>query len=103
MKRKKKKPPKRRMGIKIIIIGIIGIIKNRWNWIKMIMCIEIMWIGCMWSMIEISPIIDEIKTDIATIIILSIGGTETGIGLGIIISTIRQKGTISIMSRNIIG
>jgi len=96
------------LSITIIIffIGLYGIILNRKNVLSIILSIEIMLLAVNLSFAALSIYLDDITGYIFVIFILTIAAAESAIGLSIITSFFKLKGSIQIESvkkKSIIG
>lgn len=73
-----------RIGEIIIIIGILGIIKNYRNNILLLLSLELIFIGIAILYINTAINIDDIEGIITGILILCLSATESAIGLTIL-------------------
>jgi NADH-ubiquinone oxidoreductase chain 4L len=86
-----------KLGIIIYMIGIEYIIINKErNILKMIILIEILYLGIIIIIISISINIDDIIGIMIGLYVIIIAGLESAIGLGILIGFYRIRGSISI-------
>ena len=86
------------MNISLILflIGILGFILNRKNIILMIIAIEIMLLAVTLLILISSFSFDDNIGQTFSIYIIAIAGAESAIGLGILVSYYRLRGTISL-------
>lgn len=84
------------LGGLIVLIGIFGIIMNKASLIHMLMSIELMLLAVNLILVTISVAIDDRMGEIAALAILGVAGAESAIGLAILISYYRAKGTLSL-------
>ncbi len=84
------------LSIIIFIIGILGFILNRKNIILMIISIELMLLSVTLLLLIVSYTIDDNIGQVFSIYIISIAGAESVIGLSILVSYYRLRGTISL-------
>ena len=80
----------------IFLIGILGIILNRSNYIILLMCLEIILLGINLLLINISLDINDLQGQILSLIILTVAAAEASIGLAILVVISRNQGTISL-------
>ena len=71
----------------MIMVSIIGIIKNRKNNILILLCLELFYIGVSILFLDGSLLLDDIDGSISAIIILCLTATESAIGLTILLTT----------------
>jgi NADH-ubiquinone oxidoreductase chain 4L len=80
----------------LFIIGILGFVLNRKNIILMLISIEIMLLSITVLILLSSVCFDDILGQTFSIYIIAIAGAESAIGLGILVSFYRLRGTIII-------
>lgn len=80
----------------IFFIGLYGIILNRKNILSLILSIEIMLLAVNLSFATLSIYLDDIIGYVFVIFILAIAAAESAIGLSIITSFYKLKGSIQI-------
>jgi NADH-quinone oxidoreductase subunit K len=80
----------------ILGLGIVGIVLSRKNIIIMIMCIEMLLLGINYNSIIFSIYLNDITGQILAFFVLSIAAGESAIGLAILVSYYRIKGTVGI-------
>lgn len=88
--------------ILLYIFGILGITFNRNNIIIIIMSIEIMLLAISLLYIINSINLNNLLGQIFVLMILTIAAAESAIGLAILISYYRIKGSISVRSLNLL-
>lgn len=79
----------------LFIIAIIGILINRSNIIIILMAIEIILLAVSTNFIAFSYHLNDINGQIFVFFILTIAATESAIGLAILITLIRNIGSIN--------
>lgn len=84
----------------LFLIGCLGLILNRKNILIIIMSIELTLLAVTLNFIIFSIYLDDIVGQIFVIFILTIAAAESAIGLSILISYYKLKGTISIEKKN---
>ena len=88
------------LGAIIFFLGIIGIFLNRKNVIVILMSIELILLAVNINLVSFSSYTNEITGQIFTLFILTVAAAEAAIGLAIIVSYYRIKGTIRIEDIN---
>jgi|TARA_B110000046_G_scaffold140434_1_gene146995 NADH:ubiquinone oxidoreductase subunit K len=84
----------------IFLIGIFGIVLNRKNVLLVIICVELILLAVNFTFLISSFYLDDVLGQIFAIFILVVAAAESSIGLAILITFYRLKGTISINSIN---
>jgi NADH:ubiquinone oxidoreductase subunit K len=79
----------------IFIIGIAGIILNRKNVLLVIICVELILLSVNFTFLISSFYLDDMLGQIFTIFVLVVAAAESSIGLAILITFYRIKGTIT--------
>ena len=82
----------------IYILGLWGIILNRQNVIIMLMSIELMLLAVDLNFIFFSVYLDDIIGQLFALLILTVAAAESAIGLAILVSYFRVRGSISVDS-----
>ena len=77
------------LSINLFIIGIAGILLSRKNTILIIMCLELLLLSCNINYILFSIYLDDIIGQVFALLILSVGASESAIGLALVISYYR--------------
>ena len=88
------------LGAVIFFLGVIGIFLNRKNVIVILMSIELILLAVNINLVSFSSYTNEITGQIFTLFILTVAAAEAAIGLAIIVSYYRIKGTIRIEDIN---
>jgi NADH:ubiquinone oxidoreductase subunit K len=86
----------------IFLIGIVGIILNRKNVLLIIICVELVLLAINFIFLISSFYLDDLLGQIFVIFILVVAAAESSIGLAILITFYRIKGTITINSINLL-
>lgn len=92
----------RLIGIGMYIIGMVGIMVNRRDIIKIIMSVELVLLGVTINMILTSVVLDDIVGEIFGIFILTVAAGESAIGLGILIAYFKIRGNIEMSKLNLL-
>ena len=86
--------------ITIFLIGIFGIVLNRKNVLLVIICVELILLAINFTFLISSFYLDDVLGQVFAIFILVVAAAESSIGLAILVTFYRLKGTISINSIN---
>lgn len=86
----------------IFILAIIGILINRSNIILVLICIEMMLLSISLNFLIHSFTINSILGQMCSIYIITVAAVESAIGLSIMISFYKLKGSISIRFLNLL-
>ena len=84
------------LSLILFIIGILGFVLNRKNIILMLISIEIMLLSITFLILLSSLNFDDILGQTFAIYIITIAGTESAIGLAILVAFYRLRGSIAI-------
>ena len=82
----------------VFFIGLCGIVLNRKNTLNIIMSIELLLLSINLNLIALSTYLDDIVGQIFIIFVLTIAAAESAVGLAMIMSFFRIKGTIELES-----
>ena len=88
------------LGGVIFLIGIAGIFLNRKNVIIILMSIELILLAVNINLVAFSIYSNDIVGQIFTFFILTVAAAEAAIGLAIIVSYYRSKGSIFVEEIN---
>jgi NADH:ubiquinone oxidoreductase subunit K len=78
----------------LILIAIWGILFNHHSIITILIALELGLLGCSWNFIVFSVYLDDITGQVFAIVILSLAGSESALGLAILLAYSRIKGNI---------
>ena len=84
------------LGAIIFFLGIIGIFLNRKNVIVILMSVELILLAVNINLVAFSIYSNDITGQIFTFFILTVAAAEAAIGLAIIVSYYRNKGSIRV-------
>ena len=84
------------LGAIIFFLGILGIFLNRKNVIVILMSIELILLAVNINLVSFSIYLSDITGQIFTMLILTVAAAEAAIGLAIIVSYYRNKGSIRV-------
>ena len=90
------------LPIVLFILSIIGIIINRSNIILVLICIEIMLLSISLNFMITAFLLESLIGQISSIYVITVAAVESAIGLSIMISFYKIKGSISIRFLNLL-
>ena len=85
----------------LFIIGIFGLFLNRKNVIILLMSIEIMLLSVNINLVAFSSFMNDLVGQIFTLFVLTVAAAEAAIGLAILVSFVRNRGTIAVEDANV--
>jgi len=88
------------LGAIIFSLGIIGVFLNRKNIIVILMSIELILLAVNINLVSFSIYLGDIVGQIFTMLILTVAAAEAAIGLAIIVSYYRNKGSVRVEEIN---
>ena len=88
------------LGAIIFSLGTLGIFLNRKNVIVILMSIELILLAVNINLVSFSIYLQDITGQIFTMLILTVAAAEAAIGLAIIVSYHRNKGSIRVEEIN---
>ena len=88
------------LGAIIFTIGLIGIFLNRKNVIVLLMSIELILISVNINLVAFSVYLQDIVGQVFTMFVLTVAAGEAAIGLAILVSFFRYKGSIHVEDIN---
>ena len=90
------------LPILIFVLSLLGIMINRTNIILLLICIEMMLLSICLNFLIISHSLNNILGLITVILVITVAAVESAIGLSIMISFYKVKGSINIRFLNIL-
>lgn len=81
----------------IFIIGVIGFIINRSNLIIILISIELILLGATLNFILNGAQFDDITSQTYSVLVISLAGAESAIGLALVVAFYRLRGSISLV------
>ena len=84
----------------IFTIGVVGIFLNRKNIIVILMSIELILLAVNINLVSFSIYLEDITGQIFTMLILTVAAAEAAIGLAIIVSYYRNRGSVRVEEIN---
>ena len=88
------------LGAIIFTIGVIGIFLNRKNVIVILMSIELILLAVNINLVSFSIFLQDLSGQIFTLFILTVAAAEAAIGLAIIVSYYRNRGSVRVEEIN---
>ncbi len=80
----------------LFVIGIFGIFLNRKNVIVILMSIELMLLAVNINLVAFSSFLGDLTGQVFTLFILTVAAAEAAIGLAILVTFFRARGTIAV-------
>ena len=88
------------LGAIIFSLGTIGVFLNRKNIIVILMSIELILLAVNINLVSFSIYLGDIVGQIFTMLILTVAAAEAAVGLAIIVSYYRNKGSVRVEEIN---
>ena len=85
----------------LFVIGIFGLFLNRKNIIILLMSIELMLLSVNINLVAVSSFLNDLVGQIFTLFVLTVAAAEAAIGLAILVSFFRNRGTIAVEDVNV--
>ena len=85
----------------LFVIGIFGLFLNRKNIIILLMSIELMLLSVNINLIAFCSFMNDLVGQIFTLFVLTVAAAEAAIGLAILVSFFRNRGTIAVEDVNV--
>ena len=85
----------------LFVIGIFGLFLNRKNIIILLMSIELMLLSVNINLVAFSTFLNDLVGQIFTLFVLTVAAAEAAIGLAILVSFFRNRGTIAVEDVNV--
>jgi|TARA_Y100000813_G_C24007218_1_gene278693 NADH-quinone oxidoreductase subunit K len=85
----------------LFVIGIFGLFLNRKNIIILLMSIELMLLSVNINLVAFSSFLNDLVGQIFTLFVLTVAAAEAAIGLAILVSFFRNRGTIAVEDVNV--
>ncbi|MGB4058314.1 MAG: NADH-quinone oxidoreductase subunit NuoK [Alphaproteobacteria bacterium] len=80
----------------IFTVGVFGIFLNRKNMIVILMSIELMLLAVNINFVAFSVFLHDLAGQVFTMFVLTVAAAEAAIGLAILVTFFRAKGTIAV-------
>jgi NADH-quinone oxidoreductase subunit K len=85
----------------LFVIGIFGLFLNRKNVIILLMSIELMLLSVNINLVAFSSFAGDLVGQVFTLFVLTVAAAEAAIGLAILVSFLRNRGTIAVEDVNL--
>ena len=85
----------------LFVIGIFGLFLNRKNVIILLMSIELMLLSVNINLVAFSSYLNDLVGQVFTLFVLTVAAAEAAIGLAILVSFFRIRGTIAVEDVNV--
>ena len=89
------------VAVVLFVIGIFGLFLNRKNIIILLMSIELMLLSVNINLVAFSSFMNDLVGQIFTLFVLTVAAAEAAIGLAILVSFFRNRGTIAVEDVNV--
>ncbi|QUS35511.1 NADH-quinone oxidoreductase subunit NuoK [Falsirhodobacter algicola] len=89
------------VGAALFVVGIFGIFLNRRNVIAILMSIELMLLAVNINLVAFSSYLGDLTGQIFTMFVLTVAAAEAAIGLAILVTFFRNKGSIDVEDVNV--
>ncbi len=80
----------------LFTIGIFGIFVNRKNVIVILMSVELMLLAVNINLVAFSAYLDDLVGQVFTLLVLTVAAAEAAIGLAILVTYYRNRGSIAV-------
>jgi NADH-quinone oxidoreductase subunit K len=84
----------------LFTIGMLGIFINRKNVIVILMSVELILLAVNINMVAFSTFLNDIVGQVFALLILTVAAAEAAIGLAILVTYFRNRGTIAVEDIN---
>jgi NADH-quinone oxidoreductase subunit K len=84
------------LGAILFSISIAGIFLNRKNVVVLLMCIELMLLSANINFVAFSYFLNDVAGQVFVFFILTVAAAEAAIGLAILVTLFRNRGTIDV-------
>ncbi len=85
----------------LFVIGVFGLFLNRKNVIILLMSIELMLLSVNINLVAFSSFAGDLVGQVFTLFILTVAAAEAAIGLAVLVSFFRNRGTITVEDVNV--
>ena len=85
----------------LFVIGIFGLFLNRKNVIILLMSIELMLLSVNINLVAFSSFAGDLVGQVFTLFVLTVAAAEAAIGLALLVSFFRNRGTIAVEDVNL--
>lgn len=85
------------IALTIFLLGVIGFIINKRNLIIILISIELILLGATLNFIVNGMIFDDVTSQTYSVLVISLAGAESAIGLALVVAYYRLRGSISLI------
>ncbi|GGD34710.1 MULTISPECIES: NADH-quinone oxidoreductase subunit NuoK [Roseobacteraceae] len=85
----------------LFVIGIFGLFLNRKNIIVLLMSIELILLAVNINLVAFSAYLGDLTGQVFTLFVLTVAAAEAAIGLAILVSFFRTRGSIAVEDVNV--
>ena len=85
----------------LFVRGIFGLLLHRKNVIILLMSIELMLLAVNINLVAFSSFLGDLVGQVFTLFVLTVAAAEAAIGLAILVSFFRNRGTIAVEDVNV--
>ena len=85
----------------LFVIGVFGIFLNRKNVIIILMSIELILLSVNINLVAFSSFAQDLVGQVFTLLVLTVAAAEAAIGLAILVTFFRNRGTIAVEDVNV--
>jgi NADH-quinone oxidoreductase subunit K len=85
----------------LFVIGVFGLFLNRKNIIIMLMSIELMLLAVNINLVAFSSFMQDLVGQVFTLFVLTVAAAEAAIGLAILVTFFRNRGSIDVEDANV--
>ena len=85
----------------LFTIGVLGIILNRKNIIIILMSVELILLSVNINLVAFSTFLQDLTGQVFALFILTVAAAEAAIGLAILVTYFRNRGTIAVEDINL--
>lgn len=86
----------------LFVIGIFGLFLNRKNIIILLMSVELILLSVNINLVAFSSFAQDLVGQVFTLLVLTVAAAEAAIGLAILVSFFRNRGTIAVEDVNVV-
>ena len=84
------------VGAILFVLGVFGIFMNRKNVIVILMSVELILLSVNLNLVAFSARLDDLAGQVFAMFILTVAAAEAAIGLAIVVTYFRNRGTIEV-------
>jgi NADH-quinone oxidoreductase subunit K len=85
----------------LFTLGVLGILINRKNVIVILMSVELILLAVNINLVAFSTFLNDIVGQVFALLVLTVAAAEAAIGLAILVTYFRNRGTIAVEDINL--